>query len=86
MPLVKTPYCFNRWHGSASILDLTNLQIDLQRIIIVSSRAKPAEAPKSDRFSLLVATPSHLGMFCKDYLLGIVGIQTNCLTHASALI
>jgi hypothetical protein len=34
-----------------------------------------------DRFSLLIATPSHRGEFCMAYMHGVVGIQQYCLTN-----
>ena len=61
---------------------LTDIQIDLQRKIIVNSGATTDEARESDRFSLFVATPSHRGLFCEKYIHSLLDLQRYCLTNA----
>jgi hypothetical protein len=52
----------------------------LQRRSTVSGAVRE-EARGSDRFSLLVATPSHRGEFCAAYMHGVVGLEKHCLTN-----
>jgi hypothetical protein len=48
---------------------------------MVVSGVTTDEARKSDRFSLLVATPSHRGIFCMAYMNSIVGLQKHCVAN-----
>jgi hypothetical protein len=55
--------------------------MNLQRRILVRSAVTADEATGKDRFSLLVATPSHRGEFCTAYMHSVVGLQEHCLTN-----
>jgi hypothetical protein len=50
-------------------------------MIRVNSGVATDEARGSDRFSLLVATPSFRGMLCTTYTRSVIELQKHCLTN-----
>jgi hypothetical protein len=47
----------------------------------VNSGPTSDKASGKDRFSLMVATPSHRGMYCSAYMHSVVDLQNYCLTN-----